>query len=272
MKILVVTLHRVWNWGSVLQTYATQEILKKYVGEVTTADYVQERFKRKNVYLSYPNRYDNSFLKKWIYRIVMLPMRIRLDYIFSQFLRKYVNLTSNKFYSCKSLKSIAQNYDLLVTGSDQVWNSEYNGGVDETMFLGFANDKNKCISYAASFGMNDLPEAERNITKQLLDKYENISVRESNAVKILASLGIKSVCVLDPTLVLDQNFWRNFAGKRRIQEKYLLLYALHGCNEKVLKLVKNIGREMKLQIVSMNYGYKSLRNLHFDKYISPKNR
>lgn len=85
MKILVVTLHRVWNWGSVLQTYATQEILKKYVGEVTTADYVQERFKRKNVYLSYPNRYDNSFLKKWIYRIVMLPMRIRLDYIFLNF-------------------------------------------------------------------------------------------------------------------------------------------------------------------------------------------
>ena len=28
---------------------------------------------------------------------------------------------------------------------------------------------------------------------------------------------------------------------------------------------------MDLQIVSMNYGYKSLRNLHFDKYISPKN-
>lgn len=63
MKILVVTLHRVWNWGSVLQTYATQEIFKKYSDKVIIADYIQSRFRKKNVYLSYPERYGGGGLK-----------------------------------------------------------------------------------------------------------------------------------------------------------------------------------------------------------------
>lgn len=270
MKILVVTLHRVWNWGSVLQTYATQEIFKKYSDKVIIADYIQSRFRKKNVYLSYPERYGGGKLKKWLYRIIMFPMRVRLDYIFTKFLKNYINLTKMKFYTSEQLKMICSDYDILVTGSDQVWNSQYNGEIDQALFLAFANATNICISYAASFGMNNIPEKEKEETKRLLERYNHISVRERDGKEILSDIGIDSTCVLDPTLVLDQNYWEKFAGKRRIKEKYLLLYALHGCNEGVLKLVKNISKKMNLKVVSMNYGWKSLRNQHFDQYISPK--
>lgn len=270
MKILIITLHRVWNWGSVLQTYATQEIFGKYSDKVVIADYIQNRFKKRNVYLSYPDRYQANILKKWMYRLLMFPMRIRLDYIFSRFLKKYVNLTETKFYTTDQLKKIAGDYDVLVTGSDQVWNSQYNGEIDKALFLEFANKENRCISYATSFGMNEMPEEEKEETRLLLEKYKNISVRERNAVEILGKIGLASTCVLDPTLVLNRNYWEKFASKRKIKEKYLLLYALHGCEGGAIKLVKEIGKKLNLKVVSMNYGYKSLGNQHFDKYVSPK--
>ena len=200
----------------------------------------------------------------------MFPMRLRLDYIFSRFLKTYINLTEMKFYTSEQLKIISSDYDVLVTGSDQVWNSQYNGEIDQVLFLAFANETNRCISYAASFGMSDIPEKEKRETKSLLQRYNHISVREKDGIEILSKIGFDSICVLDPTLVLDQNHWKKFAGKRRVKEKYLLLYALHGCNEGVLELVKDISKKINLKVVSMNYGYKSLRNQHFDQYIMPK--
>ena len=247
MKILIITLHRVWNWGSVLQTYATQEIFGKYSDKVVIADYIQNRFKKRNVYLSYPDRYQANILKKWMYRLLMFPMRIRLDYIFSRFLKKYVNLTETKFYTTDQLKKIAGDYDVLVTGSDQVWNSQYNGEIDKALFLEFANKENRCISYATSFGMNEMPEEEKEETRLLLEKYKNISVRERNAVEILGKIGLASTCVLDPTLVLNRNYWEKFASKRKIKEKYLLLYALHGCEGGGNKAGKGNWKKIKPQ-------------------------
>lgn len=42
IKIDVITLHAVQNYGSVLQALATQEILKQHGCDVTIIDYVRE--------------------------------------------------------------------------------------------------------------------------------------------------------------------------------------------------------------------------------------
>lgn len=267
MNILVVTLHRVWNFGSVLQAYATQEILSNLKHKVTIADYIQPRFKRTSLYLSFPDKFKNSFLKKNLYRILMFPMRLRLDILFSRFMRK-LSLTPKKHHDVSSMKELGQAYDIFVTGSDQVWNSLYNGGVDKALFLDFAPEEKKRTAYAASFGMDYIPTEQKNEIFALAKKYHAISVRESSAIDLLPERN-DVVNVLDPTLVLNSDFWGQFASKRRVKEKYLLLYALHGCNDHILSLAKKIAALNGWKIVSMNYGFKSLSQYKFDKYLSP---
>ena len=42
MKVELVTLHRVRNFGSLLQTYATQTVVEKMGAEVEVCDYVPQ--------------------------------------------------------------------------------------------------------------------------------------------------------------------------------------------------------------------------------------
>ena len=49
MKIAVITLHRIVNYGSVLQTYATQKILEKLGHQVEIIDYCDERMTMKGM-------------------------------------------------------------------------------------------------------------------------------------------------------------------------------------------------------------------------------
>ena len=49
IKVDVITLHAVQNYGSVLQALATQEILKQHGCDVTIIDYVREDVQYENL-------------------------------------------------------------------------------------------------------------------------------------------------------------------------------------------------------------------------------
>ena len=120
-------------------------------------------------------------------------------------------------------------YALFSVGSDQVWNSGWNKGILRPFYLSFAPDSKKKIAYSASFGKPELSDWEIPETKQLLSRYDAISVREDSAVDILENqLGIHSAeHVLDPTMAVPRKFWIKKILKRRIKEKYVLVYQLN---------------------------------------------
>lgn len=64
-----------------------------------------------------------------------------------------------------------------MTGSDQVWNSTHNHGIDPVFFLKFAPAESHKISYSASFGKEKLDDWER-MKRKFLERYDAISVRE----------------------------------------------------------------------------------------------
>ena len=73
MKISLITLHFIKNYGSVLQTYATQEYLKKMGHEVEVVDYWQERFLDKNIIkgsLQFSETLSKSRLKRLVYTMI----------------------------------------------------------------------------------------------------------------------------------------------------------------------------------------------------------
>ena len=119
-----------------------------------------------------------------------------------KFLQERVNLTKSRYCSYDQLKANPPLADIYITGSDQVWNSIWNKGIDLAYFLDFAPAGKPRIAFSASIGREQLNEEEIPETKHLLEKYNAISVREQSAVEILASMDIKSTLVLDPTLML----------------------------------------------------------------------
>lgn len=226
-NIYIITLQNVRNYGSVLQALATQQIFKELGWEASFFDYYKDGekgfIKRASSYTK-----GNGLLTKMIKTIILIPTFIKQDHVFSSFLKESLNIIPGVVTTEDNFKRINLNADVYCTGSDQTWNSGWNDGILPPLFLSFAPQGKKCIAYAASFGKAQLDNWEKEKTKQLLSKYAAISVREESAVKMIhdLNLGIEAVHVLDPTLQIDNDYWRKFSQPIEYN-KYCLLYQLN---------------------------------------------
>lgn len=176
--------------------------------------------------------------------------------------KKY--LTKYKYYSFNDLKNNPPIADMYMTGSDQVWNSIYNNGIDRSFYLDFAPTNSIRTSYAASIGMSEIPQNEKEEMYKLLSKYNSISVRESSAIKLLTDIGLpeqKITQVIDPTLLLDKKDWSSYVKRRIHNFPYLLVYSVENkdLNNLISDTAKAIAQKYNLKIIGVYYGNKSSR-------------
>lgn len=242
MKIKIITMHRIYNYGSVLQTYATQKFFERYSNDVSVIDYVTPW---------------GTFFKKWlngsknpIYLAGKLLSVFLKEMTIGRFLRKNISLTK-KYISFADLANDAPEADLFVTGSDQTWNPDYTFGIDEGYYLGFT-DKKK-ISFAASFGKSRFNKEETGRTKELLSKYDLITVREISGLGILKSMGLQGKVIIDPTLQLTKEDWISISSKRLIKEKYLILMLLYNEDNHATEYARKIADEKGLKLVKLSW-------------------
>ena len=95
---------------------------------------------------------------------------------------------SSKYHHCGSLTTdsnqlakLAGNYDVIVCGSDQIWAPNVYNPI---YFASFAKESIRKISYAASIGLNDIPE-ETNLVQevvQFIDSLKGELVPELNKI------------------------------------------------------------------------------------------
>lgn len=229
MKIDIITLHYIWHYGSLLQTYATCKVFEKLGLETEVIDYVRpnasetEEIKAGIV----AKGYEKKPVKKALFIISKKIENKRRRKFSEEFLRKKVSMTK-RYSSFEELKTNPPIADIYCTGSDQTWNSEYNGGFLPAYFLEFAPAEKKRIGYAISIGMDEIPEKELEQTKNAVLKYSAISVREDSAVKLIKKLGYESVQqVLDPTLGLSLEDWKPLIAPDANNGKYILIYKLN---------------------------------------------
>lgn len=219
MKIGILTqpLHR--NYGGILQNWALQQVLKGmgHQPEMILRYRNQPPLKPRNVL-----RRCASFAKKFYTRYFTGNKSVYLCNPFGRvynalaplhadksFLRK-INRTK-PIYDNKKLKNVIErgNYNAFIVGSDQVWRHAYTPDI-ETFFLGFmdAHDSRKRIAFSASFGTEtcDIPEENIKKCRELISRFDAISVREHSGLNILKKdFGIdKAIQTLDPILLLDQ--------------------------------------------------------------------
>lgn len=224
MKIGILTFQQAINYGAVLQLYALQKIIQKLGTDPEVINYISPKLEN-----DYKIIRRNDGLRNLLASIFCAKAFCERKRRFKVFEKKYLNLT-NELYSKRDLSRICNKYDYLITGSDQVWNYTITDA-DSTYMLDFVEESNKKISYAASFGVAQIPDKLKVWYKNLLQDFKAISVREKQGQAIINSLCNKEVSVvLDPTFLLTKEDWTKLNIGDTKNKKYILVYCLRRSN------------------------------------------
>ena len=138
-KIAVITYHRSYNYGAVLQAYATVKFFENQGFDVKIIDYYPQNLRGFGTYKNSFNDVSNAnrnFLVRCILTLVKTPGYKKLKKAFDYFIDKELPLTDS-FYSLEELKNNLIDFDIYCTGSDQVWNNYYTHNFDGAYFLDF---------------------------------------------------------------------------------------------------------------------------------------
>ena len=122
-KICFITRHAIVNYGSFLQTYATQKLFEDYGYEAEVLDYVREDEEYHNVtelLLKKSDKWNKNIVKRLIYRIIQWPDHYICGRAFEKERAKYLNL-SERITNAVSDASKIPAAVLSCPGSDQVW-------------------------------------------------------------------------------------------------------------------------------------------------------
>lgn len=261
-KIGIITFHKAINYGAVLQGYALAKYLYNLGHEAEIINY------NSHLYDHYKLERKSNFLVNAVYTINRIYIKKKYKK-FETFSNKELPLSSIEYDKDNINKKYMDTYEILFTGSDQVWNPELIH--DEGAFLlDFVNDNKKRNSYAASIGLETLPDSHNGWFKKEIKKYNSISVRENKAKEILRDLGIENVTVVcDPTLLLSEMDWEKIEKKVNTPKKYILVFSF-GKDVDLWQCAKRMASQTGYTLCTINDIFLSSKSVKQFKGIGPE--
>ncbi|PID33235.1 hypothetical protein CR969_01850 [Candidatus Saccharibacteria bacterium] len=237
-KIGIITLNSGNNYGNRLQNYALQRALESIDCQPCTL-VINDSPSSLRLFI----RRAMSKLSNTSPRISRLKMIAAKEKNFKPFSEKMLKTTV-----VEDIDDIVDNYDYFITGSDQVWNPHFIR-MDDTNFLSFA-PKDKRISYAASFGVSEIPDDQKNFFRDNIRGINHISVREQDGVRLVKDLaGGGAKLVPDPTMLLNEKQWSDLLpAKSQSDKKYIFIYFLRGVDPDLEKKIKDFAADRDLEI------------------------
>lgn len=255
-KIGIVTNYDRYNFGNRLQNYAVQTILQEmgYKCETLVPEaLLQNPFKNK--------------AKNVIKNIICALAADKISVKYTDAVRRYridrfnhnIHFRAVKGSENIFPKTLVDEYDYFVTGSDQVWNPyfwEGSLGSNEAGFnnylLGFARPEQRCC-ISPSVGMSEIPEEWEEPFRNELCQFPSLNVREREGAELIQRITGKDVDVtLDPTLLLTREEWNKVERKTSAcpKEKYILYIMLGSeaaeINDEQKKIINQIAKKRGL--------------------------
>lgn len=261
-KVGTLTFHIAHNYGAMLQAYALPTAVQKLGFECEVIDY---RFPYIDAW-SRIERWNDLVGKYGIFwgglRFVNRVLhgyysRRNMHIHFDEFERKIIPHSLKVYKNKSELDDMP--YDAILFGSDQIWNSELTNGIAEEYIGGFkCLPETRKIAYAASCGADDFQVESKAVYGDQLKNFYAISVREENFGKALRSRGYEAEWVLDPTLLLTADEWKELipATKKDHWGRYLLLYVFDE-DERIYDLVREYAKTQELAIIAVAYKKKT---------------
>lgn len=267
MKIGILTYHRAYNYGAVLQAYALKEYLSRDGHDVGFVDY-WPKCHYNNFRIFNPDTFRrHGFLGKGKYLFYMfatLSWMLKRKHNFQWFFKNKLGVGKEPSYSNEG--DVCNEFDVVIYGSDQVWRKQTFfsfKGFDKWYFGSDNVTASKKITYAASMGPVDLSEDDLVFLKEMLPNFDSISVREQSLNKVVNALGYDAKVVLDPVFLLSRTDWQKIITSKfkPPKKKYILFYNLLDTPESI-EFVEELSRKTGLKIKEL---YKKKNLDHFGR-------
>lgn len=252
--VFVVTWFKSENFGTCLQAYALNSVLKQSGYET--------------IYLDRRTYYP---LSKFYYSIkkVLNSVASKLNptkrFNYGKYVEAHnckVSKTTQLVSECyktvsirsqKDIRDIDALVDCYLVGSDQMW-SPWMLSLQYLLDFVPTNSAKPKYSYAASFGVDNIPDRMHGVYRKYLSRFDHISVREPRAAELVKKMsGVKADVVLDPTFILTQDEWRGFSKRSTAVHdydlnRYVLCYYIGSTEFNHLETAKQIARELNCKV------------------------
>lgn len=199
-RVGLMTFHWATNYGAVLQAFALQEFIARYAS-VLIVPFVPLRVRSYEVV--------RSLLRcewRWFAR----------EREVARFRRRYLKIGVGRIGRSSSLGKISQNFDLFVTGSDQVWNETILLTAEKkpmlAYYLDFVRESKAKVAYAVSFGADELSSRASEVVKSPIAELGAIGVRERSGQNLVSDLGLQARLTVDPTILLGVRGFEPIVG------------------------------------------------------------
>lgn len=249
MRVAILSMQEVINYGSFLQAYALKQLLDK------TND------------ISYISAYRNTEKienKTILKKLSTIRLRDLKHNIARQKLKHKIIPMQRKYFNYE--EGI---YDLTIVGSDEVFNFGQNASWNPSVFWGEGIETKKICSFAASCGnTTNKKQLNPSIIPSMINgfnRFSEISIRDNGTAKLLESLGFfEYKFLLDPVLLYDfESEIKTHEYKRK--SKYIVIYSYNYrfSNENEIKKIKLYAKKNHCKI----YAVEGLQKWT-DKYLA----
>lgn len=255
-NIVIVTLYRNNNYGSNLQCYALQTVIKK-MGFNPITLYQSEKgclWQLKRIVRKI----------QFVFSLILYPLRLKTfkkhylesgrsvesfgenaEFMMNQFVEKRINDIDISYRDAK--KMVNKENLVCISGSDQVWslNSPF---LNPFLFLRFAPKKLR-HSYAASFGTDFCPNWFKHKLKKYLKDFTSLSIRENTGQEIVKKyVGCNARIDIDPVLLLTNKEWKNLFCNNELvsNERFAFLYFLNEPSNEAIEHINILIKQIKI--------------------------
>lgn len=243
MKVGILTFPNSPSFGASLQMRGLYRALEMLGADVEIINY-QNTYMRDKKHI---NVSDRNAIRNAIIELLTIPGKIKF-HNFEKHLRFFPSKIINEN---DNFEQINNRYDYLICGSDQVWNPLVTGE-DTNYFFSFCDSDAKKISYAASFGVDKLSGTFADNAKELLAKFNHISVREERGVEIISELLDRNcTLVVDPTMLISQSEWRSHEKKiSSLPPRYIAKF-IFNYDKNVEEKIDELSKKTDLPVVTI---------------------
>ncbi len=246
MNCAILTFQCAHNYGAALQCYA----LKYYLSGIIDNVYVIP-FKPREIWKTYSINpfYDSLGVREVMTRLFSLRCRVSQYMLFQSFIKTELGCYSRGSY--EDYKCFLNKSDIVICGSDQIWNDMITG-MRKEYYAHEIRPGARRISYAASFGRTELDDFQRACIREELADFSHVSLREEDGAReIFELIGKQPEIVMDPVFLPMHDVWDKLAesSRYRTYDNYILYYSLQDdstLNDKTCNLSEQTGLPIRI--------------------------
>lgn len=253
MKTATLTYHSANNNGAFLQAYALQKALTNYL-HIQNAIIDFESDELVKHYSIIRKKISKSDMVYNFISLMHYSALKRRKHRFESLRKKHLCVTKH-CTSIDDVTEIANQFNVVIVGSDQMWNPSIKD-FSCAYFLPGVNAKKYTYSVSLGSRADSVSQA---LLNENVGRFDGISVREKSAKESLAKLTNAKINIsLDPTLLLKKEDYNVLMQpKRLINREYIFFYSINYQPE-VLNMVLQISHKLNLPVYVAGTGPHSI--------------